>query len=101
MRSDAGSPERLTNVDIVFLGVEYMSLPRVLRGLTLDQATPEELRSLEAILGKALEPDGVTMLVSGGKRFAVVAFRVAVSENDWDIFDSPFELRSHFRGAVE
>ena len=77
-----------------------MCLPRVFRGLTLDQATAEELRFLEATLGRSPEPDCVRMLVSGGKRFAVVAASVAVSENDWDIFDSPFEFRSQFRAAT-
>ncbi|AKU94336.1 hypothetical protein AKJ09_01000 [Labilithrix luteola] len=93
------SPERRTNVDLIFLGVEYMSLPRVFRGLTLGQATAEELRLLEATLGNAPAPDDVRMLVSGGKRFAVVAASVDVLENDWDIFDSPFQFRSQFRGA--
>ncbi|MEO7329428.1 MAG: hypothetical protein ABI193_12670 [Minicystis sp.] len=93
------SPGRETNVDLVFLGVEYMDLPRVLRGLTLDQATAEERRALEAKLSKTLEPGSVRMLVSGGRRFAVVAAIVSISENDWDICDSPFEFRSHFRGA--
>ena len=93
------SPEHQTNVDLVFLGVEYMCLPRVFRGLTLDQATTEEVRTLKTILGKAPEPGSVRMLVSGGKRFAVIAASVALSENDWDIFDSPFEFRSQFRGA--
>ncbi len=95
------SPERRTNVDLVFLGVEYMSLPRVFRGLTLERATAEDLQLLEAALGKAPEPDCVRMLVSGGRRFAVVAASVDVSENDWDIFDSPFEFRSQFRGAAK
>jgi len=93
------SPERHTNVDVVFLGVEYMCLPRVLRGLTLDRATAEELQDLEATLGEAPEPKNVRILVSGGKRFVVVAVYIDVSENDWDIFDSPFEFRSQFRGA--
>ncbi len=93
------SLERRTNVDLVFLGVEYMCLPRLLRGLTLDEATAEELRLLEATLGRAPEPDFVRMLVSGGRRFAVIAASVALSENEWDIFDSPFEFRSRFREA--
>jgi hypothetical protein len=95
------SPERRTNIDLVFLGVEYMSLPRVFRGLTLDRATAEELQLLEATLGKAPEPDCVRMLVSSGKRFPVIAASVVVSENEWDIFNSPFEFRSQFRGAAK
>jgi hypothetical protein len=94
------SPERHTNVDLVFLGVEYISLPRLLRGVMLDRASADDLRLLEATLGTAPAPASVRMLVSGGRRFAVVAASVTVSENDWDIFDSPFEFRSQFRGAT-
>ena len=32
--------------------------------------------------------------------FAVIAASVAVSENEWDIFDSPFEFRSQFRAST-
>jgi hypothetical protein len=91
------TPERTTNVDIAFLGVEYMSVPRVLRGLVLEQATPEEVRELGALLGKPPERGAVVVLASAGRRFFVVAHSFAVSENDWDIFESPVEFRSRFR----
>jgi hypothetical protein len=94
-------PERRTNVDLVFLGVEYMRLPSVFCGLTLALATAEELQLLEGALGRAPEPDWVRMLVSGGHRFMVVAAAVVISENDWDIFESPFEFRSQFRSATK
>jgi len=92
------SPERLTNIDLVFLGVEYMSVPRAFRGLTLAPPTPPELQNLQATVGKVVEASSVRMLVSGGRRFPVIAASVSVSENDWDIFDSPFEFRSRFHG---
>ncbi len=94
------APERTTNVDISFLGVEYMSVPRVLRGLVLEQATPEEVRELGALLGKAPERGAVVVLASAGRRFFVVAHSFAVSENDWDIFESPFEFRSTFEHGL-
>lgn len=92
-------PERRTNVDLVFLGVDYMCLPAWFRGLSLDQATPDELQHLGAAMGRIPKLSEVTVLVSAGKRFPVVAASVVVSENDWDCFESPFEFRSHFRGA--
>lgn len=91
------APERTTNVDIAFLGVECMSVPRVLRGVALDQATPEEAREIDALLGKAPGRGEIVVLASAGRRFFVVAHSFAVSENDWDIFESPFEFRSRFR----
>jgi hypothetical protein len=91
------SPERRTNVDLVCLGVDYMAVPRHLHGLELAQPTSEELRHLEVLLGKAVAPDNVKVLASEGKRFPVVAASFSFSENDWDIFESPFQFRSQFR----
>ncbi len=92
-------PAFSTNLDIVFLGVDYMAVPRSLKRLALDRVTAIELEAIEATLGASTAPHRVTILVSGSGRFPVVAASVAVSENDWDIFDSPFEFRSRFRDA--
>ena len=91
------SPEFLTNVDLVCLDVEYMALPRVLRGVEILPPTPDEIRHLETLLGKTIDPGHAKILASEGKRFPIVALRVSLSENDWDIFESPFEFRSQFR----
>ena len=92
------APERLTNVDLVCLGVEYMSLPRLLRGIELSEPSSEELKQLESLLGRRIESGSVRILASEGRRFPVVAASFSLSENDWDIFESPFEFRSQFRG---
>ncbi len=92
------SPERTTNVDLVCLGVEYMALPRAFRGLALVQPTGNELEQLESLLGRPIDSSNVRMLASEGKRFPVIASSFSLSENDWDIFESPFEFRSQFRG---
>ena len=91
------SPELLTNIDLVCLDVEYMALPRMLRGLELLASTSDEIRYLEALLGKAIDPDHIKILASEGKRFPIVALTFSLWENDWDIFESPFEFRSQFR----
>jgi len=76
-----------------------MALPRAFRGLELLQPTRDELGQLEALLGRAIDSTSVKILASEGKRFPVVASSFSLSENDWDIFESPFEFRSQFRGA--
>ena len=91
------SPEFLTNIDLVCLGVEYMAIPRSLRGLELSVPTSDEVRGLEALLGKTIKPENIKILASEGKRFPVVASIFSLWENDWDIFESPFEFRSRFR----
>jgi hypothetical protein len=93
------APEQLTNVDLVCLGVEYLAVPRLFRGLELVSPTHEELGELEVLVGSKLEPADVRILLSQGRRFPVVASSFTLSENDWDIFESPFEFRSHFRGS--
>lgn len=96
---DGDSPELLTNVDLVFVDVEYVAVPRILNGLELLPASPEEVAQLETILGRVLDPHTITVLESDGRRFCVVAASVSLHENDWDIFESPFEFRSHYRSA--
>lgn len=91
------SPERLTNLDLVCLGVEYMALPRLFHGLELLPATASELEKLSDLLGTTITPASVRVVASSGKRFSIVAASFAFSENDWDIFESPFEFRSRFR----
>ena len=90
-------PEVLTNLDIVCLDVEYMAVSRVMRGLELVSPTPDELRNLELILGREIATENVKILASEGKRSSVVAGIFSIYENDWDIFESPFEFRSQFR----
>jgi hypothetical protein len=92
------SPERTTNLDLACLGVEYMALPRLFRGLELAHPTRDEVEQLESLLGRRIDSSNVRMLTSEGKRFPVVASSFSLSENDWDIFESPFEFRSQFRG---
>jgi len=91
------SPAFLTNVDLVCLGVEYMAVPRVFQGLELVAPSPDEIRQLERLLGRAIAPENLKILSSDGRRFSVVASTFLFSENDWDIFDSPFEFRSQHR----
>lgn len=91
------SPERTTNVDLVCVGVEYMALPRALHGLVVREPTAAEVASVSALLGKPVDGRELRMLESEGRRFPVVATSLSISENDWDIFDSPFEHHSRSR----
>lgn len=91
------SLELLTNIDLVCLGVEYMALPHFLRGLELAAPTQDEIRNLETLLEKTIKADNIKILASEGKRFPIVALKFSLWENDWDVFESPFEFRSQFR----
>jgi hypothetical protein len=83
--------ELKTNVDIICTGVEYVELPRFLRGLEIIEPQADEVGRLAGVLGKYVLPASIHILASGGRRFAIVAASFNVDENKHDIFDSPFE----------
>lgn len=88
-----------TNLDLVFVGVSYMNVPNSFDGLAVEGATPNEHAHVEQLLGETVPREWVRTLHSGGQRFVVVAAGYSLSENDWDVFESPFEFRSRFRGT--
>lgn len=77
------------NVDVVLTGVEYLAVPRVLDGLSIEPPMDEDLQRLNSAYG-AFDRGHVFVLASGGNRHLVVAASCQISENDGDIFDSPF-----------
>jgi hypothetical protein len=80
----------LENVDLICTGVEYVAVPRHMKGLDLVEATSEEVINLSQLLGKELETNHIRVIVSGGRRFPVVAASFRFSKNTDDIFASPF-----------
>ena len=57
----------------------------------------QDLERIGAILRKPISRVNIVVLRSGDQRFIVVADRFEIAENQWDIFESPIEFRSHFR----
>jgi hypothetical protein len=94
---DGTSPACHTNIDLRFVGVDYMAVPRHFPGLEIVRPTHDETRQVEFILGKSIPENWVWILASGGMRFTIVACGFTATENDWDIFESPIEDRSHYR----
>ena len=58
---------------------------------------PQDVERIGAILRKRISPVNIVVLRSGDQRFFVVADSFEITENEWDIFESPIEFRSHFR----
>jgi hypothetical protein len=90
-------PEHLTNLDIDLWGVVYFELPSCLHGVEIAIPTREEVERIGVVVEKPLQPAKVVVLRSANHRFFVVADGFTVKENEWDIFESPIEFRSHFR----
>ena len=91
--------QQITNLDLVFLGVEFMAVPHEFRGVDITLPAAREVEELESLLNKSIEPKSIRIIDSQEKRFPIVASSFSFSENDWDIFESPFEFRSRFRGS--
>ena len=78
------------NADLMFAGVEYVDLPRVIPDLEVDEPSDEDVARARERLGESVQRDHVIVLRSQGRRYIVVASAVKAVESDMDIFDSPF-----------
>ena len=80
------------NVDIVFVGTQYMSLPRHLPNLRIDDPTAEELSSVKSALGELGRTFSVLttkIMVVDGIRHPVASVGHYVETNDLEIFENP------------
>jgi hypothetical protein len=57
----------------------------------------QDVERIGAILSKRISPVNIVVLRSENQRFFVVADSFEITKNEWDIFESPIEFRSHFR----
>lgn len=85
---DAAHPR---NADIVFVGVEYVDLPRFLLDVEIREPADEDVARAEERLGKPVQRQSVVVLKSQGRHYLVVAGVAKAVETDMDIFDSPFK----------
>lgn len=83
------SSETVRNVDLVFVGVEYLAVPRVLDGVVVDKGTEEDHAAVSAEFDR-VDPERLFVLVSADRRYPIVAVACRAAENDGEIFDSPF-----------
>jgi len=94
--SDSGPPQT-TNLDLVFEGVLYVSLPWILRGLEIVAPTEGEVDLAQSLVSETLDSAQVRIVFSNGQRYIVVAHAISLRENDWDNMDSPFKFRTRPR----
>jgi hypothetical protein len=78
------------NIDLVCIAVEYLAVPRHIKGLDLQKATTKEIEYLSQVLASEVQSSKVQVIVSQGQRFPIVALQFSITENDGDIFESPF-----------
>lgn len=87
----ARSQQHAQNLDVIFAGVDYLELPTKLGEIEITRPTAEDLRRLHAAFREDVAERDVHVIVSGGRRFIVVAAGMKVTLNDLDIFESSLE----------
>lgn len=87
IRSPA-TPDIPTNIDVVFWGVEFVSVPTAFIGLTIERSF--EGSDIRILITPS--PNGEKFVVaSHGTQYVIVAAGCKVLENSLDIFDSSLE----------
>jgi hypothetical protein len=80
------------NLDVVFVGVEYVRMPTHLKGLDIEPASPGEIMATGTEIGRTVaHPSQVYTVTSGRERYVIVAASVRTEQNDLDIFVSSVE----------
>ena len=85
----------MTNLDIIFYGVEYVEIVQLLgNGLRFVEPTESETAKVKERLGSRLRPGWAKLfaLKSGNQRYLVAASEVQVVENQLDIDESVLDL---------
>lgn len=100
-----GTPESPKNLDVIFLGVDYLSIPTMLTGLKLGRASVKDSAKVIGRLKEAPDCCEVYAVVTGGHRYYIVAVAFRVYENDLDLFESSLEYftndnRGHQAGKL-
>jgi hypothetical protein len=90
------SPKRgdiLTNIDLVFVGVEYLDLTHWLRRPSIAVGDESDVADVETLLSRRLASSEVLVsIIAEGRRNLVLATSFEVQENKRDIFESPFDM---------
>jgi hypothetical protein len=81
--------EDALNIDLHFGSVEYLDIPTAFTGLHLAAPEPSEIGRVRQMLGPAVDPAHVHILVSGERRHVVVAWTLLVEENDMEYMETP------------
>lgn len=79
------------NVDIAFVGVEYVDLPTKVPNPVLMSPEVSDLLKAQDSLGRIVQKNEVFVIQIGDRRHIVVAAAMKVFENDLDIFESSLE----------
>ena len=82
------SQDHARNLDLIFVGVDYLALPKFMDGISIVPPDEGEMKFASAFASHVSQ---VIVLETGGKRHLVIAAKFRVFENDLDLFESSLE----------
>ncbi len=88
------SSDQATNIDIVFLGVDFLQIPSAFEGLQLSQATVQETAKVAESLNCIDSSCRVFSLRSQNRHYYVAAAAFIIYENQLELFESSLEYFS-------
>ncbi len=80
-----------TNIDIAFVGVEYIELPTRIESPTICPPAEADVERAQLALGRNIPSDQIFVVEAGNSRYLVVAAAMKASENDLDFMESSLE----------
>lgn len=90
-----------SNIDLLFGGVHYVSLPSTIRNPRVRSATTVELRSVREVMGKEPSPHDVHIIEGEGSKGFVVAGSARRVVNELELFESGLERFADSRSSAE
>src|SRR5262249_34912827 len=85
------SAEAPKNLDVAFVGVEYIELPTKMKDLAIVVPGDDDIRRAETVLGTSVPKSQVFTIESGHRRYLVVAAAMKAFENDLEVLESSLE----------
>lgn len=78
------------NIDILFLGVYYLNLPTMMKGLTIYQADTEHISAIETLLNINLLKSSLSLFIveSNNHTYQIVAAKMHIEKNELGFFES-------------
>lgn len=77
------------NIDIYFGDIQYIEMPTTMLELSLVEATESDMMYLAKKIGKSVQSNNITVLLSGKCRFYIVSSVFSIIENSLEFNELP------------
>ena len=83
------------NIDIYFADVKYIGIPCELNGINFRKGNKDDYNYLKTKVLENFDEDEITVIISEGKEYYIIASVIQVEENDLDLLKLPISNFLH------